>query len=161
VGDKGRILRTSDGGRSWIPSVIGTNENLLGIAVIDAKFVWVISSNAIYRSDDLGRTWKLSFRDHSNQSMFSSIAFATQTTGWVVGNKGTILHTNDGGNTWLRQKTKTTVDLKRISVVDQYVAWIIGDDLMLRSVDGGNIWLRRTIPKSYRLWSRVPQTTTR
>jgi photosystem II stability/assembly factor-like uncharacterized protein len=148
VGDKGKILRTSDGGGTWVPSLVSTNEDLLDIAVSNAKSIWVVSSNAIYHSDDSGRTWKLSLRDTSNRSGFRSIAFATADTGWVVGNKGTILHTNDGGNTWLSQKSRVKADLKRISVVDPFVVWIVGDALLLRSLDGGKNWLRQNLPKS-------------
>ena len=39
----------------------------------------------------------------STSHTLTAVHFVGPTTGWVVGEKGTILHTEDGGDTWVSQ----------------------------------------------------------
>jgi hypothetical protein len=76
--------------------------------------------------------------------------------GWVVGTTpdggyGTIIHTRDGGNTWVRQGTVgeiPEVPLIGVWAVDPNNVWVVGDPdsgyaVILRSSDGGQTWTRQ------------------
>lgn len=41
-----------------------------------------------------------------------SVKFITPQKGWIAGEKGTILYTEDGGDTWEAQESGTEEDLK-------------------------------------------------
>lgn len=146
VGDRGKILRTSDVGNTWTASSVGTIEDLSDIVLIGARNAWAISSKAIYASEDFGKNWQPLVRAPSNSPIFRSIRFASRLKGWVVADNGRILHTSDGGRTWSNQKSGTKENLKRISVVDQNTAWVIGDSVLLRTSDGGRTWVRQKLP---------------
>ena len=69
-------------------------------------------------------------------------------TAWVVGQAGTILRTDDGGQTWTQQASGTTADLYEVSAVDGQTAWIIGDRdngyaIVLHTTNGGQTWERQ------------------
>ena len=78
--------------------------------------------------------------------------------GWVVGTPdggyGTIIHTRDGGQTWVRQGTASeipNVPLNGVWAIDPNDVWVVGGNqggygVILRSVDGGQTWTRQGSP---------------
>lgn len=148
VGDRGKTLRTADGGSTWVASSVTPTDDLIDLALIDGKEIWVLSLQTSYHSEDSGKTWQPLVRAPSNSPMFRSIRFASRLKGWMVGDNGSILHTRDGGRTWSNQKSGTKENLKRISVVDEDTAWVIGDSVLLRTSDGGRTWFRQKLPNS-------------
>ena len=75
-------------------------------------------------------------------------------TGWAAGESvdgyGTIIHTTDGGETWVRQgKTGEIPDanLGGVAAIDAQNAWVVGDQgTILRTHDGGSTWQRQEVP---------------
>src|SRR5207249_11370738 len=64
VGDSGTILRTTDGGNSWVPQSSGTGNTLFGIAFIDTNTATAVGGacgiggeSTIVRTTDGGNTW--------------------------------------------------------------------------------------------------------
>ena len=55
------------------------------------------------------RTW--GFEASGTREDFVEVNFVTPQSGWAVGKAGTILHTEDGGNTWSQQKSGTDANL--------------------------------------------------
>ena len=76
------------------------------------------------------------------------VFFVDSLTGWVVGDSGTILFTNDGGNTWNTQSSPVNYPLTAIVMLNDTVGYIsVGDTssasstgAVLKTVDGGNTW---------------------
>lgn len=146
VGSGGKLTHTTDAGGTWSTLFVGTDEDLLDVAVVDGRFLFVNSSRSVYQSLDSGKTWTLALRPGLGSPVINSVRFANPSMGWVVGDRGMILHTSDGGKTWSAQKSGVRTALKRISVIDGRAAWIIGDALMLKTVDGGKNWRRQKVP---------------
>lgn len=84
-----------------------------------------------------------------------SLFFFDQNRGWAIGSKGTLLATNDGGNTWLSKSLPTPDVLRDIFFVDENNGWLVCEvnvyDLktkdqprayLMHSVDGGEHWRR-------------------
>jgi photosystem II stability/assembly factor-like uncharacterized protein len=70
-----------------------------------------------------------------------SVAFADASNGWVVGIRGTILATHNGGQTWERQTSGTGKDLNAVRAVDAQTAWVVGDGgILLATHNGGQTW---------------------
>lgn len=76
--------------------------------------------------------------------------------GWAVGEApgpggyGVIIHTTDGGQTWVRQGTAEEipdVSLGIVSAIDADNAWVVGDQgTILRTRDGGQSWELQDVP---------------
>jgi photosystem II stability/assembly factor-like uncharacterized protein/tetratricopeptide (TPR) repeat protein len=70
-----------------------------------------------------------------------SIWFVDDHTGWIVGDRGVILHTKNSGKTWTQQHTRNTGPLFAVYFFDEFTGWIAGEDnLILYTSDGGESW---------------------
>jgi photosystem II stability/assembly factor-like uncharacterized protein len=81
----------------------------------------------------------------------NDVFFWDEQTGWAVGEKGTILHTDDGGDTWQWQDSPVDGSLEHVVFVDAQSGWISGPhrdgkSLLLQTQDGGRTWLERPVP---------------
>jgi photosystem II stability/assembly factor-like uncharacterized protein len=74
----------------------------------------------------------------------------------VVGGKGTILRTENGGVTWEKIKTGATGSLLRINFISDKTGWIVGTGgTIMRSEDRGRTWVRQnsqTVDSFYGLY---------
>lgn len=76
-----------------------------------------------------------------------SVSFPTEQDGWACGRWGTILHSADGGKTWIRQQSGTDYTLMSISFVDPKHGWAVGDrGTILSTKDGGKSWSKQRCP---------------
>jgi photosystem II stability/assembly factor-like uncharacterized protein len=76
-----------------------------------------------------------------------SVSFPTEKDGWACGRWGTVLHTEDGGKTWIRQNSGTDYTLSSISFVDSKIGWAVGDEgIIIHTEDGGMTWQKQKSP---------------
>ncbi len=120
VGADGTILRTTDGGHTWIEA---TDMEALSKSLYSIYFV---SENIGYaggvhdlliKTTDGGATWSEVTFDAGDGTVYS-IYFENENIGWAlsgVSKGGTISHTTDGGANWTTQATETTTPLKSMS----------------------------------------------
>ncbi len=79
-----------------------------------------------------------------------SVTFPTDNEGWACGRFGAILHTSDGGKTWMRQDTQTDYTLSSIHFTDNKNGWAVGDEgTIIHTKDGGKTWVKQKSPVSY------------
>lgn len=114
-GTHGTYLRTTDGGRTWIPVQVPDAATLDFRAVVafSADEAFLMSSGSgdqsrIYHTADAGRHWQLQFTNTNPKGFFDSMAFWDRTHGIVLGDpipeesgrlKFEFLLTDDG-QTW-------------------------------------------------------------
>lgn len=61
------------------------------------------------------------------------IGMVDETTGWTVGDRGTVYFTEDSGQTWTRQPVPTDAQLSALAVVDRTLVYAAGlDGVILR-----------------------------
>ncbi len=86
------------------------------------------------------------------QDLFSA-SFPTEKEGWASGRWGTVLHTEDGGQTWFRQDTGTDYDLSAICFSDPQNGWAVGEKgTIIHTRDGGRSWVKQKSPVEYFLF---------
>lgn len=164
------LCRTDDGGRTW-------KKQSVGIQVWNAFFIdgvtgWVVGTvgkkkdgseagtfsdklvdtwAVIKRTADSGVKWSTQYKNQLGREGFSGlqgIFFINANKGWVVGEKGIILHTEDGGKRWTRQKNSNEKDsYRRVFFINSQVGWITGyqpgerwKGIILNTTDGGKHW---------------------
>jgi photosystem II stability/assembly factor-like uncharacterized protein len=69
------------------------------------------------------------------------MGWADAEVGYVVGGKGLILTTRDGGRNWIRREAPRDADLHSIVTVTKDEAWVVGDGgRILTTSTGGLTW---------------------
>ena len=72
---------------------------------------------------------------------FIDVDFADQDNGTVVGDSGLIMHTTNGGATWVSQFSSTKKRLLGVSFYDKNNGFIVGESsLILRTSNRGAVW---------------------
>ncbi len=146
AGSENTILKTTDGGETWIGSserarVGETRNNLENIWFVSPTTGWVIGSfGTLLHTMDGGETWEKRNLASVDDNLFG-IHFVDENTGWICGQGGLVLHTADGGATWNQQKTDSYDDLHDIIFVDAMIGWVVGGyNTILHTADGGKTW---------------------
>ena len=110
-GYDGLVLRTVDGGRSWVDvSPVGASGmQFRDISASDATHAVALAAGSgtdsrLYSTSDGGRTWLLAFQNTDPVAFFDCMSFYDAKHGLVVSDpvdgKFRILSTRDGGRTW-------------------------------------------------------------
>lgn len=109
VAGAGRILATSDGGKTWTRQYSGPAQ-LDQVDFIDARHGWAVGTNALLRTTDGGATWTA-----AQDLCIRSVHFVTPSVGYAVAGGsqvrgdgglpapavgGQLLTTADGGQKW-------------------------------------------------------------
>ena len=74
---------------------------MLDIVAVDRTLIAVGSYGHILRSTDSGQTWQQA--DVPVTTTLTSVYFSSEKLGWAAGHDGVILHTQDGGQHWVKQ----------------------------------------------------------
>lgn len=97
---------------------------------------------AVYVSQDGGKTFRKGRTD--TRKLLYGVSMADASKGWVVGQEGTILRTEDGGLTWTAQTTNKQEEgthLFSVQALDANTAWAVGDwGTRIYTDDGGKTW---------------------
>ncbi|MFZ1320674.1 MAG: T9SS type A sorting domain-containing protein [Ignavibacteria bacterium] len=83
--------------------------------------------------------------------------FINAETGWISGDSGTIIRTDNGGNTWTIQNTGIYSNIEDIFFLNNMTGWALALEIfpdstsfpgtiILSTTDGGNIWNRSMYP---------------
>ena len=81
--------------------------------------------------------WEIEFRD---------VFFLDTEHGWVIGEEGTILYTEDSGKNWKTQKSGTEARLNKMQFIDERRGWIVGNDgTFLRTKNSGKKWEKQIV----------------
>jgi photosystem II stability/assembly factor-like uncharacterized protein len=82
------------------------------------------------------------------------VDFRDDRNGWAVGERGTLLRTTDGGETWTIVPTNVNVTLLSIQFLNDDEGWAIGRaGTILRSGDEGKTWVRQESTTKQNLYS--------
>lgn len=141
IGEKGYVLKTTNGATSWAVQSLNSDVSLRSIFFINEQNGWVCGElGSLFRTSNSGTTWtKITLPGIT--SALNSIHFFSSTHGWICGDQGTILATIDGGITWQQQNSGGTGNLHSIHALSQTHVVATGAtwDYVV-TTDGGNTW---------------------
>ncbi len=154
VGYGGKILLTTDGGKSWQTKSSGTETALYNVKFVDAQNGWISGQEGlILRTKDGGETWQK--QESGITSPVFALAFVDQNHGWAVSEQATYLRTTNGGETWEKGRIEASVEgvaeeetlamvdpaLYDIHFLDEKTGWMVGEfGKIYHSTDSGVSW---------------------
>jgi photosystem II stability/assembly factor-like uncharacterized protein len=172
VGRGGLLLTTSDGGKSWTKRETGTRNHLFSVAVVDGGKIWAVGHfGAIVHSADGGKSWTAQKYDPTFPALteeedkalqksdeitaeeenegeveyarLNSVTFTDARKGWITGEFGLVLHTEDGGATWKRQRSNVSILMFEVKAIDDKRLVVVGSEgSFIETDDGGLNWRR-------------------
>jgi photosystem II stability/assembly factor-like uncharacterized protein len=101
--------------------------------------LWLLcQEGSLYVSSDQGANWQT--KPLPSGMRFRTLGFATDRKGFVAGDDGVLIATEDGGSNWRKVESSTDRNLLSIQFVGDK-GWIAGyDGVILHSGDGGKTW---------------------
>ena len=108
-GSKGTVIRSVDGGSSWVRCAPADAAMLdfRSLVAFDANRAVIATAGTparIYRTDDGGASWRIAHEDAREGAFFDAMAFADEEQGYLVADPidGSLpwLETRDGGASW-------------------------------------------------------------
>ena len=144
------ILRTNDGGISWIDVTPDRTVQYRAVDFVDEAHGWVLGYGGVARTSDGGATWSWSEVDPSQAYVPQAICFVSRSVGYAVNARGGVYRTTDGGVTWTAKYLDGgtyTNDLRSVKFANPEVGWTVGSSgLIFKTVDGGESWVRQWLP---------------
>ena len=160
VGKSAEILATTDGGKTWThqKSPIESTKALFRVRAVDAKTAWAVGDwGAIAVTTDGGATWqdrslptqkivKDNRADRQENLVLEDVvlydvAWPDAKHGYIAGEMGTFIATDDGGATWHKRELPTEKTLFGIGFASATEGWAVGiDGMLLHTTDAGVTW---------------------
>ena len=143
---------SSDGGLTWTvaPGSLGVHADFPRIARgapgSAAPGWWVLKPDRLLRSIDDGRSWQavalptlpLRLNDDGGIApvVLRDMDFAGR-RGWIVGDEGLVLFSDDGGASWAMQPSGVQSTLNKVFALDADSLWVGADQTVLVTATGG------------------------
>jgi len=144
------IFCTKDGGENWRRCY----QESLPLSVFqitsNKQSTFAVLGSHLIRTDDQGETWQ---RVSTSAKYISSIAFAADETGWLVGSHGVFQHSTDGQKTWQQPSSLTqdfvNRDWEAVAFDSNGIGLAVGENSTLAlTTDNGKTWELQTSIKS-------------
>lgn len=156
------ILRSTDSGTTWSATRLELVRNLRAIYCVNDQIGFAVGSfgsgsintgSCVVKTTDGGASWNRVAFETEGQTIFGhyyGVFFADADHGWVVGDLpqggqsyGAVFYTNNGGNSWRRQRGPVGVfqyrKLRAVSFVDGNHGVIMGNNgLIVHTSNGGD-----------------------
>lgn len=150
VGHGGVILHTADGGENWTlqRQDATVDQPLLTVHFRDALHGWAAGLwSLLLSTEDGGRTWRkaeLPAPEGAKRADLNLLKIFATPAGrlYIAAERGTLLHSRDGGANWQYLNTGSKASLWSGVALDEQTLVVAGlGGRMLRSSDGGASWV--------------------
>ncbi|HRY33679.1 MAG TPA: YCF48-related protein [Bacteroidales bacterium] len=142
-GNYGLVIRTTDGGLTWIADTVSPQGyHLFGIS-FDGPTGYVCGNNgAIYKTNDMGQTWTTVAPPFV--TAIEEIYFLDKNHGFIAG-LNFIYYTENGGQSWQQPQSFPGASvnwwLRCFSFVNDSLGFVCGDiGQVYKTTDGGKNW---------------------
>lgn len=164
VGDRGTVLLSDDGGRSFRQArAVPTRATLTSVSFIDANKGWAVGHwGTIIATNDGGETWMLQRTDTTTDRPLFAVQAVSPRHAVAVGLWSLVLRTEDGGERWTELALPAPPDGRR---ADRNLFGLFQSanilyapaerGLVLRSADQGKTWSYLSTGYTGSLWSGV------
>lgn len=143
VARDGSLLITNDGGNTWQVKGSNIERTIQSIEVVSETSAFIVGSGfLVAHTADTGDNWNILTQDlDATDADLRDIYFLNKNLGWVVGDDGTILRTENGGEEWIQLNSGVHERLNSVFFIDDKTGWVVGrNGLLLSTHNGGESW---------------------
>ena len=139
VCDKGLVIKTINGGDTWLFFRSYTGRNLYSLYFFDNSSGYIVGdSGTILYTSNAGSNW--TSRNSNGSESLRSITFVNTYTGFIAGENGKLLKTVDGGLNWTVQSVGS-YQLNCVYFLNSNTGFITGSDgLFAKTINAGTNW---------------------
>jgi photosystem II stability/assembly factor-like uncharacterized protein len=83
--------------------------------------------------------WKAEQRGQAGKDL-NAVYFSDSKRGWAAGDDGIVMHTEDGGRTWVRQLIDTTDSVNDVYFRDKEDGYLLAGNRVFKTEDSGATW---------------------
>ncbi|OGU77134.1 MAG: hypothetical protein A2W11_11305 [Ignavibacteria bacterium RBG_16_35_7] len=147
VGEAGTIIKTTDGGISWVSLTGAGSDRLNSVYFIDSNTGWIVGNDGkIFKTTNGGTSWSTQISGVTDP--LYSVYFINSSTGWISGEDNTILKTTNGGTNWIFLQGVFPKSVESIYFTDENNGCAAGIDyngsnyfgVIIKTTDGGTNW---------------------
>ncbi|MEX2513431.1 MAG: YCF48-related protein [Cyclobacteriaceae bacterium] len=133
------LLKSIDGGLSWIERQSPTRGKVTSLAFFDEQSGVLIAENSVYRTSDGGESWT-TIPLNSNETL-TDVQYLGKNNLVLAGKEGALYLSMDAGLSWQKQGTETTADLNGLFFLDTDHGFVVSSlSEILRTTNGGQNW---------------------
>jgi photosystem II stability/assembly factor-like uncharacterized protein len=137
-------VRSSDGGDTWAGLAMdlgGFMAQTSAVHVTETGTIFAVGAYDYLGRGDAGATELVTMDHPSGSDWLNDVTSVVGGSLWVVGDRGTILHSSDDGLTWESQDSATTEDLYAVAFADASTGAAVGRrGTVVVTRDGGATW---------------------
>ena len=139
--DRGSIMKTDDGGRTWLEQPVSEDFRPRRVNFYDVNYGWLAGSlnsrGCIYYTDDAGATWRECTVPEGVKGI-EGLAATGDAEAWATDNTERLLHTTDGME-WRYVVPGFTYKYRFIAFPDRDHGFA-AKDALIATYDGGATW---------------------
>lgn len=152
-GGQGIIVKTIDGGQTFIVDTLTSVGRIFDLFFLDASTGFYLGNQYIYKTTNGGQSWTTVFEDTVPSFLrgFQKLDFVSSQVGYALGMfDGKIIKTTDGGNTWNYSITPPdSLPLLDFDFIDENIGYAIAnvyqtatpEGRIYKTEDGGQSWI--------------------
>jgi photosystem II stability/assembly factor-like uncharacterized protein len=143
AGDKGALIKTTNGGSSWALQYPGHIDDITELQFTDSLNGFMAAGSDLYYSSNSGTSWSIRYRFPSY--IISALSMVDADSGVVAlkngSSMGQLFKTTDGGLSWQQILPNTPGDINDITLIANGNGMLVGTGaLSMRTTDYGNTW---------------------
>ena len=148
-GDGGTILKTTDGGATWVDleATLAAPYSPLCLEMLNETQGLMGGHSFLQVTFDGGLNWDFvdGFAPGDGTFAFREIQFINNNLAYACGDQGAIWISEDGRITWTLQTTGTTESIQDIRMIDENIGFACGfNGVALKTENGGDTWTNMT-----------------
>lgn len=139
VGAAGTIIKTINGGMSWLVLNSGSTAKLAGLSIVDDNIIFASGDNNFVKTTNGGTNWSVI---SINEINFDKISFLNATTGYgiSVNSPGKVYKTINGGTSW-NNIYYIPAQVSSLHFINPDTGFVGGGPFAIRrTTDGGSSW---------------------
>lgn len=157
AGERGEIIKTTDGGENWTLQISNIEQDILDIFMLDAARGWGLAhlypaggdsafGTYLLKTTNGGSSWSSTFYP---EQYFFTIMFLDPLHGWLGGDGGALLGTINGGADWFEANVNpgsgAGFPIFNIRFFSPYYGYAMGGrfdiaGVVWQTIDGGDRW---------------------